>query len=52
MRSLGARHVVDYTAERFEDVVADQDVVIDLVGNVGTTRARARSTCCARTGWS
>ena len=34
VRSLGARHVIDYTAERFEDVVADQDVVIDLIGNV------------------
>ena len=34
VRSLGARHVVDYAARRFEDVVADQDVVIDLVGNV------------------
>ena len=34
VRSLGARHVVDYAARRFEEVVADQDVVIDLVGNV------------------
>ncbi|MGW9630592.1 NADP-dependent oxidoreductase [Agromyces sp. NPDC055520] len=31
---LGALRVVDYTSERFDEVVADQDVVIDLVGNV------------------
>lgn len=34
LRELGAAKVVDYTAERFEDVVTGQDVVIDLVGNV------------------
>jgi NADPH:quinone reductase-like Zn-dependent oxidoreductase len=34
LRELGAAVVVDHTATRFEDVVADVDVVIDLVGNV------------------
>jgi NADPH:quinone reductase-like Zn-dependent oxidoreductase len=34
LRDLGARHVIDYTTERFETVAADQDVVIDLIGNV------------------
>jgi len=33
VRSLGARHVIDYGSGRFEDVVGDQDVVIDLIGN-------------------
>lgn len=34
LRELGAARVIDYTAQRFEDVVSDVDVVIDLVGNV------------------
>lgn len=34
LRSLGASEVVDYTTTRFEDVVREVDVVIDLVGNV------------------
>lgn len=34
LRSLGAAEVVDYSSTRFEDVVDDVDVVIDLVGNV------------------
>ncbi|BDZ54210.1 hypothetical protein GCM10025870_12830 [Agromyces marinus] len=34
LASLGARHVIDYTAERFEEVAGEQDVVIDLIGNV------------------
>jgi NADPH:quinone reductase-like Zn-dependent oxidoreductase len=34
MRELGADRVIDYTAERFDDVVQDLDVVIDLIGNV------------------
>ncbi|MFC4607492.1 NADP-dependent oxidoreductase [Streptomyces maoxianensis] len=33
LRSLGADEVVDYTAVRFEDVVRDVDVVLDLVGD-------------------
>lgn len=34
LRELGAAEVVDYTAERFEEVLAPVDVVIDLIGNV------------------
>ncbi|MDQ7879619.1 NADP-dependent oxidoreductase [Microbacterium sp. QXD-8] len=35
LRELGASVVIDYTTTRFEDVVGEVDVVIDLVGNVG-----------------
>lgn len=34
-RSLGADEMIDYTTTRFEDVVHDVDVVIDLVGDMG-----------------
>ena len=34
LRELGASVVIDYATTRFEDVAADVDVVIDLVGNV------------------
>jgi len=34
LRELGVSTVIDYTTTRFEDVAADVDVVIDLVGNV------------------
>jgi NADPH:quinone reductase-like Zn-dependent oxidoreductase len=34
LRELGANEVIDYSTTRFEDVVSDIDVVIDLVGNV------------------
>ncbi|MFB2580672.1 NADP-dependent oxidoreductase [Herbiconiux sp. P15] len=34
LRELGASEVIDYTAVDFADQVSDQDVVIDLVGNV------------------
>jgi NADPH:quinone reductase-like Zn-dependent oxidoreductase len=34
LRELGAAVVVDYTTTAFEEVIADVDVVIDLVGNV------------------
>jgi NADPH:quinone reductase-like Zn-dependent oxidoreductase len=34
LRELGAAVVIDRTTTRFEEVVADVDVVIDLVGNV------------------
>ncbi|QFZ24320.1 NADP-dependent oxidoreductase [Saccharothrix syringae] len=33
LRGLGAAEVVDYTATRFEDVLRDVDVVVDLVGD-------------------
>lgn len=38
-RTLGADRVIDYRAERFEDVVGDVDLVFDLVG--GDTQARS-----------
>lgn len=44
LRGLGADELVDYTATRFEDEVADLDVVFDLIGgetslrSVGTLR--------------
>ena len=31
---LGASEVIDYTTERFDEVLTDVDVVIDLIGNV------------------
>lgn len=34
LAELGAAEVVDYTAERFEDVLDPVDAVIDLIGNV------------------
>jgi len=34
LRELGASTVVDHTSSRFEDVVSEVDVVIDLVGNM------------------
>lgn len=34
LRDLGADVVIDYASTRFEDVVGDVDVIIDLVGNV------------------
>ena len=34
LRELGASVVIDHSTTRFEDVIADVDVVIDLVGNV------------------
>jgi NADPH:quinone reductase-like Zn-dependent oxidoreductase len=39
VRELGADRVIDYTAERFEDVVHDVDAVIDTVG--GDTQERS-----------
>ena len=34
LQELGANEVIDYTSTRFEDVVSNVDVVIDLIGNV------------------
>jgi len=34
LEELGAQRVIDYRASRFEDSVSNQDLVIDLVGNV------------------
>lgn len=39
VRSLGADQVIDYNAQRFEDVVKDVDLVYDLVG--GQTQERS-----------
>jgi NADPH:quinone reductase-like Zn-dependent oxidoreductase len=39
VRSLGVDHVIDYHAQRFEDVVSDADLVFDLVG--GDTQQRS-----------
>jgi NADPH:quinone reductase-like Zn-dependent oxidoreductase len=39
LTALGADRVIDYRAERFEDVVGTVDVVLDAVG--GDTRARS-----------
>jgi NADPH:quinone reductase-like Zn-dependent oxidoreductase len=33
LRELGAAQVIDYSTTRFEDVAANVDVVIDLIGN-------------------
>jgi NADPH:quinone reductase-like Zn-dependent oxidoreductase len=42
LRELGAEEVIDYTKTRFEDLLSDVDVVIDLVGNVhGSTGTRS-----------
>jgi len=35
LRALGADQVIDYQAERFEDLVADLDAVIDFPGSYG-----------------
>lgn len=44
LRELGAAVAVDYATTRFEDVVGEMDVVIDLVGNVhDDTGARSLS---------
>jgi NADPH:quinone reductase-like Zn-dependent oxidoreductase len=39
LKSIGADEVVDYTTTRFEDVVSDIDVVIDLVGGDNAVRS-------------
>ncbi|OCT14515.1 alcohol dehydrogenase [Paenibacillus pectinilyticus] len=41
VKSLGADQVIDYTAERFEEIVRDVDLVLDTVG--GETLARTWS---------
>ena len=34
LRELGAAETIDYTSERFDEVLSNVDVVIDLIGNV------------------
>ncbi len=47
--SLGADETVDYTSVRFEEVVQDVDVVIDLVGDAhDRTSTRSLETLCPR----
>lgn len=49
LRELGASVVIDYTTTRFEDVMADVDVVVDLIGNVHA-RTGERSLSVVRPG--
>jgi NADPH:quinone reductase-like Zn-dependent oxidoreductase len=49
LRELGAAVVIDYTTTRFEEVVPEVDVVIDLVGNVSADTG-SRSLEVLRTG--
>jgi NADPH:quinone reductase-like Zn-dependent oxidoreductase len=42
LRSLGADEVIDYTAQRFEDVARDVDVVLDPIA--GDTQVRSLAT--------
>ncbi len=49
LRELGAAEVIDHSAARFEDVVHDVDVVIDLIGNV-TDNTATRSLSVLRPG--
>ncbi len=39
MKNLGASVTIDYETQRFEETVADIDVVIDTTGGAGQTRA-------------
>ncbi len=41
VRSLGASEVVDYTRQRFTDVLRDQDVVFDTIGREGLSSSRS-----------
>lgn len=43
LRSLGADETIDYTVERFEEIVTDADVVLDLVGDKDDTTVRSIS---------
>lgn len=45
VRSLGADRVIDYHAQRFEDVARDMDLVFDLIG--GDTQRRSWSAVAA-----
>jgi NADPH:quinone reductase-like Zn-dependent oxidoreductase len=41
LRSIGTQETIDYRVTKFEDVVRDMDVVLDLIG--GTTQSRSFS---------
>ncbi|GAA2608502.1 NADP-dependent oxidoreductase [Streptomyces axinellae] len=47
LRELGADKLIDYTWERFEDLVSEVDVVIDLIGE-GADRTSTRSLATLR----
>lgn len=49
LRELGASEVIDYSTTRFEDVLVDLDVVVDLIGNV-TDNTATRSLQVLRQG--
>ncbi|NGX57640.1 MAG: Zinc-type alcohol dehydrogenase-like protein [Chlamydiae bacterium] len=40
VKGLGADHVIDYTKEKFQDVVKDQDIVFDTIGHETLTTCR------------
>ncbi|MEQ1737502.1 MAG: NADP-dependent oxidoreductase [Rhodoglobus sp.] len=45
LKELGASEVIDYTTTRFEDIVHEVDVVLDLVGNlIDDTASRSLAT--------
>ncbi|MFT4212200.1 MAG: NADP-dependent oxidoreductase [Microbacterium sp.] len=50
LRELGAATVIDYTTTRFEEVLGDMDVVIDLVGNANGGDTGSRSLQVLRPG--
>ena len=52
VRSLGADAVIDYRAERFEDVVRDVDVVFDTVGGSTLERSWGVLKLLRRESWS
>lgn len=43
LRKLGADQLIDYTASRFDEMVADVDVVVDMIGNAHDTSMRSLS---------
>ncbi len=50
VRGLGARHVIDYKEQRFEEETGDFDLVVDLIG---MRHANGRGKPCAQAAsWS
>jgi NADPH:quinone reductase-like Zn-dependent oxidoreductase len=50
LRELGASEVIDYGSTRFEDHLADVDVVIDMIGNVSDNTGSRSLTVIRRGG--
>jgi NADPH:quinone reductase-like Zn-dependent oxidoreductase len=50
LRELGANQVIDYGSTRFEDHLADVDVVIDMIGNVSDNTGSRSLTVIRRGG--